>query len=145
MAPVQMMEIALRYVNVGWYVFPLGVKSELPDANLAPHRFKSASNDPEQIKAWWTASPDANIGIDLGRSNLTVLDFDNGLPPAELGLQDRFQVSTSRGTHVYFVGESKQGDMYLNGQHIGEVKSDGGYVLAPFTFRPIEKIISRRR
>jgi hypothetical protein len=131
-----MMEIALRCVSVGWYIFPLGVKSKLPDANLAPHGFKSASNDPEQIRTWWTASPDSNIGIDLGRSNLTVLDFDNGLPPAELGLQDRFQVSTSRGTHVYFDGVSKQVDMYLNGQHIGEVKSDGGYVLAPFSRHP---------
>lgn len=136
MAPVQMMEIALRCVNVGWYIFPLGVKSKLPDANLAPHGFKSASNDPEQIKAWWTARPDANIGIDLGRSNLTVFDFDHCKPPVELGLQDKFQVSTSRGTHVYFTGTSEQGDMYFNGEHVGEIKSDGGYVLSPFSVHP---------
>ena len=131
-----MMEIALRCVSVGWYVFPLGVKSKSPDGNLAPNGFKSASNDPEQIKAWWTASPDANIGIDLGRSNLTVFDFDRGKPPVELGLQDKFQVSTSRGTHVYFIGTSKQGDMYFNGEHVGEIKSDGGYVLSPFSVHP---------
>ncbi len=132
----QLLEIALRCAKVGWWIFPLGIKSKLPDASLAPHGFKSASNDPEQIKKWWTASPDANIGIDLGRSNLTVLDFDKGVPPVELGLQDKFQVSTSRGTHVYFVGLSKQGDIYLNGAHIGEVKSEGGYVLAPFSQHP---------
>jgi Bifunctional DNA primase/polymerase, N-terminal/Protein of unknown function (DUF3987) len=131
-----LVDVAQRCANVGWFIFPLGVKSKLPDANLAPHGFKSASKDAEQIKKWWTASPDANIGIDLGRSNLTVLDFDNGLPPAEVGLQDKFQVSTSRGTHVYFVGISKQGDMYLNGQHIGEIKSEGGYVLSPFSVHP---------
>lgn len=136
MASAQMMEIALRCVNVGWYVFPLGVKSKLPDGDLAPHGFKSASNDPEQIRSWWTVSPDANIGIDLGRSDLTVLDFDKGLPPAELNLQNAFQVSTSRGTHVYFLGTSKQGDMYFNSVHVGEVKSDGGYVLSPFSIHP---------
>ena len=131
-----MKEIALKLVSCGWYVFPLGVKSKVTDAALAPHSHQSASNDVAQIERWWTASPDANIGIDLGRSNLTVLDFDKGEPPAELGLQNHFQVKTARGTHVYFSGTSKQGDMHLNGEHIGEVKSAGGYVLAPFSVHP---------
>lgn len=131
-----LINVALCCAAAGWYVFPLGAKSKLPDVVLAPHGFKSASNDPKQIEAWWTQSPDANIGIDLGRSNLTVLDFDNGLPPVELGLQDKFQVSTSRGTHVYFVGTTKQGNMHFSGSHVGEIKSEGGYVLSPFSIHP---------
>jgi len=117
-------------------VFPLGVKLKTPDGNLAPNGFQSASNKLEQIEEWWTASPDANIGIDLGRSNLTVLDFDKGEPPAELNLPATLTVKTARGTHVYFSGTSKQSDIYLNGVHIGEVKSAGGYVLAPFSVHP---------
>lgn len=129
-------DVALQMVGIGWYVFPLGVKSKMPNGNLAPNGFKSASNDPAQVESWWTASPDANIGIDLGRSNLTVLDFDKGEPPAELNLPPTLTVKTSRGTHVYFVGTSKQGDMYLNNAHIGEIKSAGGYVLGPFSIHP---------
>jgi hypothetical protein len=135
-APPALKQIAERCVERGWYIFPLGVKSKVTDAALAPHSHKSASNDIEQIRAWWTASPNANIGIDLGRSNLTVLDFDKGLPPAELGLQDTFQVSTSRGTHVYFGGKTEQSKMVLNGELIGDIKSDGGYILAPFSVHP---------
>jgi hypothetical protein len=65
-----------------------------------------------------------------------VLDFDKGEPPAELNLPKTFIVKTARGTHVYFTGTSKQGDMYLNGVHIGEIKSAGGYVLAPYSIHP---------
>ena len=138
-------DVALKMVGLGWYVLPLGVKSKLPDGALARHGYLSASNDPAQIEAWWTASPDANIGIDLGRSNLTVLDFDNGEPPAELNLPPTLTVKTSRGTHVYFVGTSKQGDLYLNNKHIGEIKSKGGYVLGPFSVRPTARSTRRPR
>jgi hypothetical protein len=131
-----MKEIALKLSANGWYVFPLGVKSKVTDATLAPHSHQSASNDVTQIERWWTASPNANIGIDLGRSNLSVLDFDKGEPPAGLSLPETVMVKTSRGTHVYFAGTSKQGDMYFNGLHVGEVKSAGGYVLAPFSAHP---------
>ena len=133
---VTLKDVALKVVANGWYVFPLGVKLKTPDGNLAPNGFQSASNKLEQIEEWWTASPDANIGIDLGRSNLTVLDFDKGEPPAELNLPATLTVKTARGTHVYFSGTSKQSDIYLNGVHIGEVKSAGGYVLAPFSVHP---------
>jgi hypothetical protein len=139
-APVEstspLTKAALACVNRGWWIFPLGVASKQPDSALAPNGFKSASNNPAQIEAWWTASPNANIGIDLGRSNLTVLDFDNGEPPAELNLNGALRVKTARGTHVYFSGVSKQGKMVFNGQHVGEVKSEGGYVLGPNSIHP---------
>ena len=127
----KILETALRCVEKGWFVFPLGEKSKTPDGELAPNGFNSASNDPTVVRDWWTRKPSANIGIDLGRSNLTVLDFDNGAPPPGLGLPNTLQVSTSRGTHVYFSGVSKQGNMSVNDVHVGEIKSAGGYVLSP--------------
>ena len=133
---IPLIEAALACVKLGWWVFPLGEKSKVTDATLAPHSHKSASNDPEQITKWWTASPNANVGIDLGRSNLTVLDFDNGEPPAELNLNGALRVKTARGTHVYFSGINKQGKMYFNGQPVGDIKSEGGYVLAPPSVHP---------
>lgn len=132
----KLLETALRCLEKGWFVFPLGEKSKTPDGELAPNGFNSASNDPTVVRDWWTEKPKSNIGIDLGRSNLTVLDFDNGAPPPELGLPKTLQVLTSRGTHVYLSGVSKQGDMSVNGVHVGEIKSAGGYVLAPFSIHP---------
>jgi Bifunctional DNA primase/polymerase, N-terminal/AAA domain len=138
----RLLETALRCVEKGWYVFPLGEKSKVPDGELAPNGFNSASNDPAVVREWWTKKPNANPGIDLGRSNLTVLDFDNGAPPPELGLPNTLQVSTSRGTHVYLSGVSKQGNMNVNGVHVGEIKSAGGYVLAPFSVHPSGSVYS---
>jgi hypothetical protein len=138
-----MLRTALHCVEKGWYVFPLREKSKEPDGELAPKAFYSAaSNDPAVVRDWWTRKPNNNIGIDLRRSNLTVLDFDNGKPPAELGLPNTLQVSTSRGTHVYLSGVSKQGDMSVNGVHVGEIKSAGGYVLAPFSVHPNGSVYS---
>jgi len=137
------MEAALYDVEKkGWYVFCLGEKLKTPDGQLAPNGFNSSSNDLNQIREWWTKSPNANIGVDLGRSNLTVLDFDKGQPPAELGLPETLWITTSRGTHVYFTGVSKQQNMYFNGVHLGEIKSAGGYVLAPFSIHPDGPIYS---
>jgi hypothetical protein len=141
-AQSQLMAVALRCLEKGWYVFPLGERSKTPDGALAPNGFNSSSNDPNQIREWWTISPNANIGIDLGRSNLTVLDFDNGNPPVELELPKTLQVNTSRGTHVYLQGLSKQGDMHFNGVHVGEIKSVGGYVLSPFSGHPTGAVYS---
>jgi hypothetical protein len=140
--PNKMLETALRCLDKGWFVFPLGEKSKTPDGELAPNGFNSASNDPAVVRDWWTKKPKANIGIDLGRSNLTVLDFDNGAPPPELGLPKTLQVSTSRGTHVYLSGVSKQGNISVNGVHVGEIKSAGGYVLAPFSIHPSGSVYS---
>jgi hypothetical protein len=138
----KLLETALRCLEKGWFVFPLGEKSKTPDGELAPNGFNSASNDPTVVRDWWTKKPKANIGIDLGRSNLTVLDFDNGTPPPELTLPRTLQVSTSRGTHVYLSGVSKQGNISVNGAHVGEIKSAGGYVLAPFSIHPSGSVYS---
>jgi len=127
---------ALTCVEKGWYVFPLGEKSKQPDNEFAPNGFKSATNDPDIVREWWSKKPKNNVGIDLGRSNLTVLDFDKGLPPPELNLPETLQVSTSRGTHVYFSGASQQTNMFFNHIHIGEIKTAGGYVLGPFSLHP---------
>jgi hypothetical protein len=127
---------ALVCLEKGWWVFPLFEKTKRPHSELAPNGFNSSSNDPNQICEWWAKSPRANVGIDLGRSNLTVLDFDHGRPPAELNLPETLLVNTSRGTHVYFSGVSEQGNMFFNDVHVGEIKSAGGYVLSAFSVHP---------
>jgi bifunctional DNA primase/polymerase-like protein len=127
---------ALVCLDKGWWVFPLFEKTKKPHSELAPNGFNSSSNDPAQIREWWTKSPRANVGIDLGKSNLTVLDFDRGRPPAELNLPETLLVNTSRGTHVYFSGVSEQGNMFFKDEHVGEIKSVGGYVLSAYSIHP---------
>jgi Bifunctional DNA primase/polymerase, N-terminal len=139
MAPLDeslQLSVANICLEKGWFVFPLLTRRKEPDPEFSPNGFKSASNDPAQIHEWWTKKPSANIGIDLGRSNLTVLDFDKGEPPAELNLPETLRVKTSRGTHVYLRGISEQKKMFFQGQHIGEIKSEGGYVLGPASAHP---------
>src|SRR6266576_5134093 len=129
------LQAELRCVEKGWYIFALQERGKQPDGELAPHGFNSSTNDPDAVRAIFGKRPNANYGIDLGRSNLTVLDFDRGMP-AGLDLPKTLQVTTSRGVHVYFQGVSKQGNMHVSGTHVGEIKSAGGYVLGPQCVHP---------
>ena len=70
---------------------------------------KSASRSPDQIRNWWNAWPDANIGVALGLSGLIALDIDGPVAAAEhLRLEAEHgpwpcgaQVTTWRGEHRY--------------------------------------------
>lgn len=138
-------DFALEHGERGLYVFPLKANAKTP---LTPHGFKDASIDPEQISAWWTKWPNANIGIATGQSNLTVLDIDvkdnvNGEASLEkllnghINFPTTLEVSTpTGGRHLYFktpkdmiIGSStsKLGDGL-------DVKSEGGYVVAAGSF-----------
>lgn len=67
---------ALFYAtHIGWPVFPLVPQGKRP---LTTHGFKDASRDPEQIRAWWTRTPDANIGTPTGANGCgyDVIDID---------------------------------------------------------------------
>ena len=128
-----LLKVALNCVSKGWYVFPLLEQGKKPDLSLAPHWSEDSSNSAEKITEWWTTKPAANIGIDLGKSNLTVLDFDACEAPDGLGLPETFVVKTSRGQHWYYAGPVATGNMYFGGKHIGEVKSRGGYVVGPIS------------
>lgn len=67
-------EWALAYAkSLDWYIFPLKPRDKTP---LTRNGFKDASNDPAQVKAWWTHSPQSNIAVDCERSNLAVVDID---------------------------------------------------------------------
>lgn len=75
---MSLLTAALDLVERGWWIFPLCPKSKTP---LTKNGFHAASNQAEQIKRWWAAFPDANIGLVPGRSGLLVIDIDG--PAAE--------------------------------------------------------------
>ena len=67
------LDAALQYASRGLMVFPCGLDKK----PLTENGFKSASKDPEQIRAWWTDNPGASIGMPTGPGNgLWVLDID---------------------------------------------------------------------
>jgi len=83
-------EAALEYASLRVYVFPLhntdaaGAcscgRTDCHSAGKHPrteHGHLDATTDPAQIRRWWTAWPDANIGIATGPSGLIVIDVDD--------------------------------------------------------------------
>ena len=68
-----MVDAAKSLVSLGWPVFPCK-----PDKSpLTPHGFKDATTDQQQIDQWWTAHPNAMIGMPTGAaSGCFVVDVD---------------------------------------------------------------------
>jgi hypothetical protein len=63
---------ALQYAEQGFFVHPC--KDKIP---LTEHGKDDATTNPEQIKAWWSKWPKANVAINLELSGLFALDVDN--------------------------------------------------------------------
>ena len=70
-----LLDAAIEYATRGCPVLPLLPGEKRPHGRLVPHGLKDASTDPEQIRAWWTAEPTANIGLRTGE-HFDVLDVD---------------------------------------------------------------------
>jgi hypothetical protein len=85
----------------------------------------------------WHQEPSFNIGIDLGASDLCVLDFDDpGGVPVWVNAIRTYKVKTARGIHVYFRGARPTTGIFVDGTKVGDIKSTGGYVLAEGSVHP---------
>ena len=71
-----LMNAAIEYARRGWKVFPVAHNHKYPHPKLSKGGYKCATNDLSTIKAWWTADPNANIGLSLADSGLVCLDAD---------------------------------------------------------------------
>ena len=71
-----LMNAAIEYAQRGWKVFPVAHNHKHPHPKLSKGGYKCATNDLSTIKAWWTADPNANIGLSLADSGLVCLDAD---------------------------------------------------------------------
>lgn len=67
---------ALDYAQRGWHVIPLEVDGKAPLSRLVPHGRSDASKDKNEIRGWWDAEPNANVGIACAPSGLVVVDAD---------------------------------------------------------------------
>ena len=147
---------ALYYFSLGLNVIPVLGYQYLKDHKfkspmIAWKRFQKEKINEKQIKYWWSKYEKAGIGIITGKiSNLVVIDFDSDESikfGIENALFDTVVVRTKRGFHAYFkYPENIEIPTVLNFSGIKlDIKSDGGYVLAPPTMYSLNEKYSFER
>lgn len=145
-----MLKSAISYAERGWPVFPVHVAPSGPGScscrnpecstNAGKHPIyggglNSATTETAMIIKWWTARPDANIGIRTG-IGFDVLDLDGetAMDSLDAYMPDAApivgpMVRTGRGIHIYMAakaGKSRNGILSKV-----DYKGAGGYVIAP--------------
>jgi len=139
------LESALGYAEKGLLVFPCGVDKK----PLTENGYKNASKDPEQIRAWWAASPDASIGLPTGSKNgLWVLDIDMPDGPKSLSEIEKNNERLPKTLTQRTGGGGTQYFWKWNGHDIRnrtkialniDVRGEGGYVIVPPSSHPSGK------
>lgn len=145
-----LLDVALDCIRRGWFVFPCVPRDKRPLAGLAPRGFLDATNDEETVRRWWTAKPDANVGIATGASGLVVVDVDHGLTahgdwPYWFANAATYAVRTGRrpefGMQLYFQADGLRNAAGWEKDGIsGDIRADGGYVLAAGSVHPSGEI-----
>mgnify|MGYP000896150318 CR=1 FL=1 len=70
-----MLASALAYAEAGYKIFPVAPRGKAP---LTRHGYHDATDDADQIRAWWAETPDANLGLPCEPNRILVLDVDRG-------------------------------------------------------------------
>ena len=132
-APDALREAAAWYAANDIAVFPLRPGAKVP---LTRHGFKDATTDAARVDAWWTATPDANIGLPTGH-RFDVIDVDGPAGTVSYGLAD----AEENGVEVLAWARTPHGYHYLveptgAGNRAGllpsvDYRGAGGYVVAP--------------
>ena len=137
-------------------VFPCLPEGKRP---LTHRGFLDASSDAAQITAWWSHTPNANIGIPTGAaSGVVVVDVDVHGPTdgrlawkraAEAGLVSGAGVlvrTPTGGTHAYFAVTPGTEQRSWQAAAAGvDFRGDGGYIIAPPSQRMIDGSTERYR
>jgi len=147
---------AVKYTTLGWGVIRLHhvlkdgscscYRSDCSSIGKHPLDPKGASlpeHDYEKVQRLWEQTPDANIGIVAGTSNLLILDFDSDEARErfkQIADQDTLDllrrnpiVKTGRGWHIYL--EDPTGgyspSVGTNGDAGIDIRAGVSYVVAP--------------
>jgi replicative DNA helicase len=129
-----LLDAALAYAKMGWYVFPCRERPGKPYINSDGETITSlekqpyvskgldaASIEPSQIQSWWSMYPNAMIGINCGKSGLFVIDLDKKndvdgiknfkklIPYETPGCLH--SITPSGGSHLVFSGKGKSSSL----------------------------------
>ena len=148
--PNPLLRAAIDYASAGWAIFPCQPRDKRP---ATAHGVKDATTDPARIRAWWAKMPEANIGLDCGRSGLVVVDLDqhgdkDGL--AEWAdLTQRAQITdTACHTYTSLTGGGGRHLVYRAPEGVSiknstgklapgvDVRGEGGYIVLPPSIHP---------
>ncbi|HTZ47408.1 MAG TPA: bifunctional DNA primase/polymerase [Verrucomicrobiae bacterium] len=137
-----LLQAALYAVDHGWAIAPLWPKTK--DPSVSPNGIYAATSDRDTIINVWAKNPNYNIGINLLKSNLAVLDVDTGLTEsnweqwcADHGIPRTLMVRSGRrpgfGLHAYFHAEGidHTTKFTLPNGVAGEVRGGGVNLVAP--------------
>ena len=128
----------------GWCCIPCLPRSK--QAAISWKAYQERRPDEQELNDFFTGQ-DRNLAIITGdvSNRLLVIDFDDPALFCEWWLK-RFRkaalaVTTGKGVHVYFRlqdGEAPpiNGKFQVNGQNAGDIRYNGGYVLAPPSLHP---------
>ncbi len=135
---MKMLDHALGFVARGWAVFPLKPGEKVP---MTGHGHRDAVTDIVKVRATWTGTPNANIGIATGDiSGISVIDIDgdNGIASAKQltgQFPETLTIKTPHGYHLYYSyhPDLHTGAAFMPGIDVrsGEAAlNTGGYVVA---------------
>lgn len=125
------LEAALKYLSKGWPVFPINPASKKPCLESWKD-YQNRIPSVDEIEAWWTKWPWANIGLVAGElSGVSVIDVDPRHRGTTNNLLETVKAKTGGGGWHYFY-KYNPGVYSRNGLAEGiDLKSDGGYVILP--------------
>ena len=154
-SPMSLQTEAVRYATLGWGVIRLhhvlddgscscrGECSSIGKHPLDPKGASQPEHDPERITRLWEQTPNANIGIVAGTSNLLILDFDSNEARErfkEIADADTLQLlrnnpiaKTGRGWHIYLDDPTGgySPSVGTNGDIGIDIRAGVSYVVAP--------------
>jgi len=140
---------ALAFAASGIPVFPCAAGGKRP---AVAGGFHAASGEADLVRRWWTAMPNANIGMPTGAaSGLVVVDVDvhgavDGYAALEgarhEGLVNGWLAAVetpSGGLHLYFPARGDAHQRSWQSARAGvDFRGDGGYIIVPPSARDIE-------
>ena len=135
-------------------VFPCEPDGKRP---LTRRGFLDATSNLAQVAAWWSRTPDANIGLPTGQvSGVVVVDVDVHGPidgrvawkrAADAGLVSGAGLlvrTPTGGTHGYFPATAGVEQRSWQAANAGvDFRGDGGYIIAPPSRRTIDGTLRR--
>ncbi len=137
---------AIWFGEHGYAVFPCGVGSKLPliAKGEGGQGWKDATTDRERIAQWWRRTPEANIGVACGLSDLVVIDIDSKHGAPGRGSWARLldqhpetpdtlaSKTPNDGLHLWYRANGKRIKSSVRKVAPGiDVRAQGGYVVAP--------------
>ena len=139
---MRLADAAARFAAVGLPVFPCVPGEKRP---LVRRGFRDASTDAQQVAAWWSRWPAANIGIPTGVvSGVEVVDVDvhqsgTGFPAFREAHREGYAAgwaalvrTPSGGLHAYYPADPGRPQPSWQAAHAHvDFRGDGGYIIAP--------------